>query len=322
MNEHVTEPDIQPANDVELSVVVPIYQEETGIGPYLQRVIPVLQKLTGKYEIIFCMDPGKDSTEGVVLENIQRNPRIRLIVMTRRWGQPAATMAGIEHCSGKACVIMDVDLQDPPELIEDFYQKWKEGYDVVYAQRRTRKGENLHHRICAYIGYWLVNRISEIPIPRNTGDFRLMDRKVVDKLKEMKEVHGYLRGLVPYVGFKQTGVQFDRDPRATGRSNYGPIIGDVRIIVNSLVAFSFFPLQLASLAGISLLLISAMLFFILLIFLISGHHFSWPMFFMIAFLMIEGFHFVFLGILGEYLGRAYEEARGRPKYFVDKLVNF
>jgi len=312
------------ASTIDLSVIVPVYQEEKSIEPFLARLEPILESITPRYEIIFCLDPCRDRTEQVIEEHIRRNRRIRLAVFTRRWGQPAATMAGIELAQGRCSVVIDVDLQDPPELIRDLYAKWQEGYEVVYAQRMSRKGETLPKRIVSYVGYWIINRISEVPIPRNTGDFRLLDRRVMDALRDLKETHGFLRGLVAFVGYKQTAVQYERDARATGTSKYSQITGSLRIGLNGVVAFSSKPLTLATMMGFSaagLSLIATFLYIGVKLFtgqgMITGMA---PVILIVTFM--GGVQLISLGIMGEYIGRIYEEVRGRPKYLVDRKVNF
>src|SRR5262245_7932425 len=181
-----------------ISVVVPVYKEERNIGPFLERAVPVLERI-GTYEIIFCLDPSPDQTEAAILQEIARNPRIGLLVFSRRFGQPSATMAGILNCRGDWCVIIDVDLQDPPEVIEALWRKADEGFDVVTARRATREGETLVKRAISRLGYRLINQIAEVPIPRNTGDFRLISRRVVEELRGLSERHGFLRGLVALV---------------------------------------------------------------------------------------------------------------------------
>ncbi|MCO5044066.1 MAG: glycosyltransferase family 2 protein [Kiritimatiellae bacterium] len=310
--------------DVELSVVVPVYKEEATIPDFLARITPILRGITEAYEILFVLDPSPDRTEEVIQAAIANDPRIRLLVMTRRWGQPACTMAGIELCHGRACVVIDVDLQDPPELIVELVAKWREGYDVVLAQRRSREGETLPKRLVSWVGYWVINRISEAPIPRNSGDFRLMDRKVIEALRELKETHGFLRGLVGYVGYRQTIVQYDRAPRAAGQSKYSQITGSLRIGFNGIVAFSSKPLTLATVMGFGVALASVLLglgYVGVRIFthkgMIAGLA---PLILIITFL--GGVQLICLGIMGEYIGRIYEEVRQRPKYRVARRVNF
>lgn len=305
-----------------LSVVVPVYQEEQTIPIFLERITRVLTSVTQDFEIVFAMDPGRDHTEDVIVEAMNRDPRIKLLVMTRRWGQPAATMAGLDHAKGRAVVVIDVDLQDPPELITDMVAKWREGNDVVYAQRRSRKGETLPKRVVSWVGYWVINRISEVPIPRNTGDFRLMDRKVVEELKALRETHGFLRGLVAYVGYKQTSVLYDRDERKGGTSKYSQITGSLRIGLNGIVAFSSKPLSLATMIGFVTALLSLLTGFIYVgIKFFSGQAMMTgmaPMILLVSFL--GGLQLLAFGIMGEYVGRIYEEVRMRPKYLLARKM--
>jgi polyisoprenyl-phosphate glycosyltransferase len=190
---------------IDISVVVPVYKEEASIRPFLARMEPVLEAISERYEIVFCLDPCPDKTEQVIVEEIQRNRRIKLVVFSRRFGQPAATMAGITISKGAACAVIDVDLQDPPEILGEMHAKMKDGFDVVYAKRRSRKGETIPKRMISWVGYGVINKLSDVEIPRNTGDFRIMSRRVCDELSRLNEGHGFLRGLVAYVGFPQTG---------------------------------------------------------------------------------------------------------------------
>lgn len=307
-----------------LSVVVPVYEEEHTVGVFLRRLIPVLEGITPNYEVIFVLDPGKDKTEEKLREAIRENPKIRLIIMTRRWGQPACTMAGLDYSRGDACVVIDVDLQDPPELIPEMVAKWREGFEVVYAQRRSRKGETLPKRFVSWVGYWVIEKISEVKIPRNTGDFRLMDRKVVDRLRELRETHGFLRGLVAYVGYRQTAILYDRDERQGGRSKYSQITGSLRIGLNGVVAFSTKPLVLATTLGFATAGISGMVALVYVAQkLVARQPVATgisPIILLVTFM--GGVQLICLGIMGEYIGRIYEEARQRPKYMIAEKVNF
>ncbi|OAI47374.1 glycosyl transferase, partial [Gammaproteobacteria bacterium SCGC AG-212-F23] len=232
-----------------ISVVVPIYKEASNIKPFLERMEPILTRLGVSYEILFCLDPSPDNTEEVVHKEIERNPNIKLMIFTRRFGQPAATMAGILSCVGETCVVIDVDLQDPPELIVDLYHKLQEGYEVVYAKRRSRKGETIPKKIISYLAYKVINKLSEVEIPRNTGDFRIMGRRVIESLRQLSESHGFLRGLVAYVGYKQTFIEYDRDERLAGVSKYNRFTGSFKIGLNGIVSFSSRPLQMMSIGG-------------------------------------------------------------------------
>ena len=184
-----------------------------------------MNKMNLSYEIIFALDPSPDATEAVILKEIERNQAVKLILFSRRFGQPAATMAGILNCSGKRCVVIDVDLQDPPEVIEQLYAKSLEGYEVVYAMRTSREGETIIKRAVSYFGYSVINRLSDVQIPRNTGDFRIMSRRVIEELRKLSESHGFLRGMVAFVGFKQAAVSYSRDARFAGTGNYNRLVG-------------------------------------------------------------------------------------------------
>ncbi len=291
--------------------------------PFLERMEAVLTGMGKSYEIIFAVDPSPDRTETVLQEEINRNPRIRMLVFSRRFGQPAATMAGILTCHGTTCVVIDVDLQDPPELIPALYAKLSEGYDVAYAKRRSRQGETLLKRLISYVGYAVINRCSDISIPRNTGDFRIMSRRVVENLRRLHEKHGFLRGLVAYVGFPQAAVEYDRDARFAGKGNYNRLTGSLKIGLNGLVSFSIRPLQIMSIIGFVTSLISFLLgtFYVLQklcgIELTPGLSTT-----VLVVTFFAGVQLFALGLMGEYVGRIYDEVKNRPMYIIDKKVNF
>ena len=308
---------------VNISVVVPVYNEENNIRQFLQRTEPVLQRLSISYEIIFALDPSSDGTERIISDEITRNERIKLITFSRRFGQPAATMAGILNCTGEACVVIDVDLQDQPELIESLFSKLNEGYDVVYAMRRSRRGETILKRSISFMGYALINKMSDIDIPRNTGDFRIMSRRVIEELRRLNETHGFLRGLVAYVGFKQTFIEYDRDERYFGSGNYSRWTGSLKIGLNGLISFSARPLFMMSilgfvLAGFSFLLGGWYVFQkIIGIDLTPGLSTT-----ILVVSFFSGVQLLGLGLIGEYIGRIYDEVKRRPMYIVDRLINF
>jgi dolichol-phosphate mannosyltransferase len=256
------------------------------------------------------------------LRHIDRNPRVRLIVFSRRFGQPAATMAGILTCRGHACVVIDVDLQDQPELIAELYAKLKEGYEVVYAQRRSRKGETAVKRFISYLGYGLINRLSDVDIPRNTGDFRIMTRKVIEELRRLNESHGFLRGLVAYVGFRQAAVPYDRDERHAGQGNYNRLTGSLKIGLNGLISFSARPLQILAIIGVIIATLSFLVGFFILATKLAGYDYvlGFPT---IALLIsfLSGVQLAALGLIGEYIARIYDQVKGRPMYIIDKFIN-
>ncbi len=307
---------IQP---IAISVVVPVYKEEGNILPFLERLVPVLEDI-GTYEIIFCMDPSPDNTENVIKSAIKNNPSINLICFSRRFGQPSAVMAGIHHCRGESCVVIDVDLQDPPELIRDLHAKMREGYDVVYAQRRSRKGETMVKLLVSHLGYKLINKISDVDIPRNTGDFRILSRRVVEELKRLRESHGFLRGMVAFVGFPQSSVLYDRDERAHGTGNYNRFLGSLKIGLNGMIGFSNFLLTCMLLSGICIAVLSFIgALAILYLKFLAGR--PYPMgipTITVLVLFMGGIQLISVGILGEYIGRIYDEVKNRPQYIIDQ----
>jgi polyisoprenyl-phosphate glycosyltransferase len=308
-------------NSPEISVVVPVYKEARNIKPFLQRVEYVLNKDNISYEILFCLDPSPDETENVIQEEIERNPKIGLMVFSRRFGQPAATMAGILFCKGRNCVVIDVDLQDPPELIRQMYAKIQEGYEVVYAKRKSRTGETLIKRFISYLGYKLINKLSDVPIPRNTGDFRIMTRRIIEEIRLLNESHGFLRGLVAYVGFKQAYIEYNRDERFAGKGHYNRFTGSLKIGLNGLISFSSKPLQIMSLmgafiAGFSFLLGSWYVFQKLYgINLSPGLSTT-----VLVVTFFSGVQLLCLGLMGEYVGRIYDEVKRRPMFIVERIV--
>ena len=306
---------------VDITVVVPVYKEEANIRPFLAQVEPVLETISARYEILFCLDPSPDRTEQVIVDEMQRNRRIKLVVFSRRFGQPAATMAGISLSKGDSCVVIDVDLQDPPALIPQLHAKLKEGYDVVYAKRRSRKGETLVKRVVSWLGYAVINRLSDVQIPRNTGDFRIMSRRVCEELDRLNEGHGFLRGLVAYVGFPQTFVEYDRDPRHAGTGHYNRFLGSLKIGLNGVVSFGSRPLQLMSIIGF----LFAALSFLIGAFYVVTKLLGWtynpglPTTVLVV-TFFSGVQLLSLGLMGEYVGRIYDEVKRRPKYIIDRKV--
>jgi polyisoprenyl-phosphate glycosyltransferase len=306
---------------VDITVVVPVYKEEANIRPFLAHVEPVLDTISARYEILFCLDPSPDRTEQVIVDEMQRNRRIKLVVFSRRFGQPAATMAGISLSKGDSCVVIDVDLQDPPALIPQLHAKLKDGYDVVYAKRRSRKGETLVKRVVSWLGYAVINRLSDVQIPRNTGDFRIMSRRVCEELDRLNEGHGFLRGLVAYVGFPQTFVEYDRDARHAGTGHYNRFLGSLKIGLNGVVSFGSRPLQLMSIVGF----LFAALSFLIGAFYVVTKLLGWtynpglPTTVLVV-TFFSGVQLLSLGLMGEYVGRIYDEVKRRPKYIIDRKV--
>jgi glycosyltransferase involved in cell wall biosynthesis len=301
-----------------LSVVIPAYNEESNVDRVYERLSEVLSELDLDWELIFSVDPSTDRTEEKILALRARDPRVKMLRFSRRFGQPMATLAGMEAAGGDAIVVIDCDLQDPPELIAELVASWREGNDVVYAQRRTRAGETLPKRVISARGYRLIARIAEVPIPPNTGDFRLMSRRVVNNVVSLKEHHGFLRGLVGLVGFRQTSVLYDRDPRASGASKYNKFWGSLAIGFNGIIGFSRYPLQLISMLGVAFSLIALLVALVDLVLKLAG--FPFPLgnpTVVIVVSFFSGVQMLSLGVIGEYVGRIYDEARQRPKFIIE-----
>jgi polyisoprenyl-phosphate glycosyltransferase len=301
-----------------LSVVVPAFNEEENVGRVYQRLAQVMEPLDLRWELIFAVDPCTDRTEDRILELRAADDRVKMLRFSRRFGQPSATLAGLTAARGDAVVVIDCDLQDPPELIADMVTRWREGFDVVYAQRRTRAGETLAKRIVAAVGYRLIRRIAEVDIPPNTGDFRLMSRRVVDNVVALDEAHGFLRGLVGLVGFRQTSILYDRDPRVAGDSKYNRFMGSLVIGMNGVVSFSRYPLHLISLAGIALSGFAFLLGLAYLVLKLAGVGFPiGNATIVIIVCLFSGIQLLSLGVMGEYVGRIYDEVKRRPKFIVE-----
>lgn len=307
-----------------LSVVVPMYNEEGNVAPLLERLTGILERLEGRpsYEIILVNDGSADGTITAIRNEIRHRPDIVLVDLSRNFGHQLAATAGIDIATGDAVVLMDGDLQDPPELIDAFVAKWREGYDVVYAVRRSRKGESVFKVVTARIFYRAIKRLTRFSIPVDTGDFRLMSRRTVEALRRVPERHRFLRGLVSWVGFNQIGVEYDRDERHSGVTKY-PLPKMIRFAIDGITSFSDIPLRFASYFGF----LASAVAFIYAIIVIGFKLFSlqppaytrgWAST-IVAVLFLGGVQLISLGILGEYIGRIYDEVKGRPLYFISSV---
>jgi glycosyltransferase involved in cell wall biosynthesis len=306
-----------------ISVVVPCLNEERNIPPLYDRLAAMFEPTGVRWELIFSMDPSTDRTEEIIRELRARDPRVKLLKLSRRFGQPAATMAGLRMSSGDAVVVIDADLQDPPELIPEMIQRWREGFDVVYAQRRSREGETHVKRAVSVMGYRVIRKIADVEIPENTGDFRLMSRRVVDEVLRLNETHGFLRGLVALVGFPQTGVLYDRDARHTGRGNYNRFFGSLKIGLNGIVGFSRYPLHVISLLGVLAFALAMGIGATYLVLSLAGYKIAWgnpTLVMLISF--FSGIQLLSLGVMGEYVGRIYDEVKRRPMFIVESMEGF
>jgi len=309
--------DILPVQEaVEISVVVPLYCEESNVDYLFKRLEAALRQLRCTYEIVCVDDGSSDSTVEALRRHRDRNPRIKIVALARNFGKEIALSAGIDYARGAAVIPIDADLQDPPELIGELVTKWKEGYDVVYARRRSRQGESWLKRATANSFYRVMERMSKVPIPRDTGDFRLLDRRVVDVIKQLPERTRFMKGLFAWVGHRQTAVLYDREPRYSGETkwNYWRLWN---FAIDGIASFSVAPLRIWSYIGISFATLSFLYgAFLLIRTLILGIDVPGYASLMVALLFIGGVQMVSLGVLGEYVGRVYEEVKGRPLYLV------
>jgi glycosyltransferase involved in cell wall biosynthesis len=305
-----------------ISIVVPLYNEENNIDYLLERLLIVLNKLETSYEIVCVNDGSKDNTLKYLVEHHRSNQAIKVVNLSRNFGKEIALTAGIDYATGAAIIPIDADLQDPPELIEELVAKWQEGYDVVYATRRSRQGETWLKRFTATVFYQTIGKMSRVPIPPNTGDFRLLDRRVVEALKQMPERTRFMKGLFAWVGFKQTSVLFDREPRFQGGStwNYWKLWN---FALDGITSFSFLPLKIWSYVGL-IISFTSLLYatFLVINTLLSGIDVPGYASLMVAVLFLGGIQLITLGIIGEYLGRVYEEVKERPLYLVRECYGF
>lgn len=306
--------------NVEISIVAPCYNEAKGLQEFVMRTNEVLKKLKTSYELIIVNDGSRDESLMVAVKLSKEFPNLKVVNLSRNFGHQVAVTAGMDMAIGKAVVLIDADLQDPPETISTMIEKWREGFDVVYAQRRTREGETFFKLQTAKFFYRLLSRISKVNIPVDTGDFRLMDRKVVDALRQLRESHRFIRGLVSWTGFTQTPVLYDRKPRFAGETHY-PLRKMILFSLDAITSFSVLPLRLLTFLGISIVL-CAVLFslYVLVVKIIDPGYFlaGFPTIVLLI-LFFGGIQLLSLGIIGEYVGRIYEEIKRRPLYFVDSV---
>jgi polyisoprenyl-phosphate glycosyltransferase len=305
------------------SLIIPIYNEQETISEMYRRVSAVMDRLDGETELVLINDGSRDKSLSMLRELHQRDKRVCYLSFARNFGHQIAVTAGLNFVRGQVIIILDADLQDPPELIPDMLEKWRQGYQVVYAQRTKRRKESWFKRFMAFSFYRLLKSLADVDIPTDTGDFCLMDRSVVDLLNQMPERNRYIRGLRSWVGFQQTAIQFERDPRFAGEVKY-TFRKSLSLAINSLVSFSRVPLRIASYMG----LISAA-FSILMACLVLYWRLVEPdspvtgfATIAIAVFFIGSVQLICIGILGEYIGRIYEEVKGRPLYTLAEVGGF
>lgn len=299
------------------SIIAPIYNEFDNLPELYRRVSQVMDATGEPWELVLVDDGSSDGSSERIRELAGKDGRVRPVIFARNFGHQIAVTAGMDYARGEAMVIIDADLQDPPEVILDLAKKWKEGYEVVYAVRAEREGESWFKLATASLFYRIIYRITDVKIPLDTGDFRLIDRKVVDVINNMREKHRFLRGMGAWVGFKQIGVEYKRAARLAGETKY-PFSKMLKLALNAITGFSYFPLQVATYfgfisAGIAIVAIP----FVIYTRIVTGiHAFEGQATTLIAVLFFGGVQLISLGILGEYIGRIYDEVKGRPLYIV------
>lgn len=304
-----------------LSVVIPMYNEEEVIETTYRRLTEALEPIGETYELIFVNDGSRDSTAKIVRRLGEQDARVKMVDFSRNFGHQIAVTAGMDHASGRTVVLIDADLQDPPELIPEMIARWREGYDVVYGRRIARRGESWFKKLTAAAFYRLLRSMTSVSIPVDTGDFRLMDRKVCDALGSMREQSRFIRGMVSWAGFRQTSVEYVRDERFAGETKY-PLRKMIRLSLDAITSFSTKPLKIAGVLGFFM---SAVGFVYLLVVLYQRLFTNttqpgWSSMVVIS-LLFHGITLSLLGVLGEYIGRIYEETKRRPLYVVADRLN-
>ena len=298
------------------SIIAPIYNEKENLSELYRRVKAVMDSTGESWELILVDDGSTDGSTEDIRELAQKDKQVRPIIFARNFGHQVAVTAGLDYSRGDAVIIIDADLQDPPELILEMAKKWKEGNEVIYAVRAEREGESWFKLWTASLFYRIIYRITDVKIPLDTGDFRLIDRKVVNVMNKMRERHRFLRGMSAWIGFKQVGVEYKRAARTAGETKY-PFKKMLRLAINAVTGFSYFPLQVATYfgfvsAGISILAIPVVIY----LRVTGSQAFFGQATTLIAVLFLGGVQLISLGVLGEYIGRLYDEAKGRPLYIV------
>ena len=298
------------------TVIAPIYNEIENIPHLYARVCEVMDQTGEAWELVLVDDGSKDGSTDALRELGKKDDRVRPVIFARNFGHQIAMSAGMDYARGDAIAIIDADLQDPPEVILELIQKWKEGYDVVYAVRSEREGESWFKLTTAALFYKFIQKITDVDIPLNTGDFRLLDRKVLNVMNSMPERNRFLRGMSSWAGFKQIGVEYKRHARFAGETHY-PLKNMIKLALNAITGFSYWPLQLLSKTGVGLVVLSLLLLVLFIILALVGKvDLTFVLATWLTVIFLAGVLLIGMGILGEYMGRIYDEAKGRPLYIV------
>ena len=306
-----------------LSIVIPVYFEENVIGVIYSRLKDILSRISYNYEIIFVDDGSMDRTLELLKEIASKDKSVKIISFSRNFGHQVAITAGIDEASGDGIILMDADMQDPPEVILEMIVKWEKGYDVVYAKRKHRIGESFFKKTTASIFYKLFNKLTDVKIPLDTGDFRLIDRKIKNDLFKMREKNRFVRGIISWLGYRQTFVEFERLKRVSGETKY-PLRKMIKFAYDGITSFSVFPLKIALNIGFFSILIALFLVFYAIyqyLFFPTVTIPGWTSI-LVAVVFFGGVQLFTIGIIGEYVGRIFEESKNRPLYIISEKINF
>ena len=303
---------------IEISIVIPVFNEEHTIPELYSRLTNSVKKVSDNYELIFVNDGSKDHSLTVLKQFAEKDSHIKYISFSRNFGHQIAVTAGFNYCRGNTVVIIDADLQDPPELIKELYEKMKEGYDVVYAKRKSRQGESFLKKLTAKAFYRILSKITTVDIPLDTGDFRIISRKIVNVLNKMPEQHKFLRGQISWVGFKQTFIEYDRAERVAGKTGY-TYRKMIKFAIDGITSFSNFPLKFATITGFlfSIIAFLLMLYTLYSRFISRIYQPGWASL-MITVLFIGGIQLIGIGVIGEYVSRLSDNVRNRPLFIVNE----
>lgn len=305
---------------IKFSFVIPAYNEENNIPLIYDKLYKLMERMNGDFEILFINDGSKDKTLEVLKDFATKDKRVKVLNFSRNFGHQAALTAGIDHAKGEAIITLDCDLQDPPEIIESMIKEWEKGYKIVYA-RKVKRSDNFLKKYTALLYYKIVDNFSDVDIPRNVGDFRLTDRTVLESLRTMKEKSRYLRGMVAWLGYKYTFVDFDRPERIHGTTHY-TWSKMIKLGMDGILNFSLIPLKMGFVLGL-MSIFSGIFMIVYFIVDITLNRVNYPLYkwIVVIIMMFVGFQFMLLWIMGEYIGRIYDETRDRPLYVLDEKIN-
>jgi dolichol-phosphate mannosyltransferase len=309
---------------ITVTILAPVFNEEAVLPELYRRVYSVMNSTPYSWELLLINDGSRDRSAEVIQELHEQDSRVKGLSFSRNFGFQVAVSAGLDYAQGRAVILTDADLQDPPEVFPRMIEKWQEGYDVVYGIRSSREGETWFKVLTAKIFYRLIYRITDVEIPLDTGDFRLMDRRVVNAVRRMPERNRFLRGMVPWIGFRQTGIPYERRARFAGESKFRSLRQMLPFAIDAITSFSYLPLQLATYMGFGLAAASLVAIVLVIALRLFGP--SNPLLgqatTLVVVLFLGGVQLISLGIIGEYLGRIYDEVKGRPLYLIDELWGF